>query len=121
MTNVLIVQDSEAAGEQSFAEFKRQRRAEQDDVEFPDEVLLHAHYTCIMLSLLFGCSVYCSRGTTMAILLWTSNVQHVLPFSASCDVHQVLCAKPIHLEVTDVMVSRGQSSVCSLCPLDCTK
>ena len=35
----VCVQDSEAAGEQSFAEFKRQRRAEQDDVEFPDEVL----------------------------------------------------------------------------------
>ena len=33
------MQDSEAMGEQqSFAEYKRQRRAEQDDVEFPDEV-----------------------------------------------------------------------------------
>ncbi len=97
---MLIVQDSEAAGEQSFAEFKRQRRAEQDDVEFSDEVSLHRHYTCLMLSLLFGCSVSCSRGTTMAILLWTSHVQHVLPFSASFDVYQVLCAKPIHLDTT---------------------
>ncbi|KAL3135477.1 hypothetical protein ABBQ38_005957 [Trebouxia sp. C0009 RCD-2024] len=32
------MQDSEAAGDQTFAEFKRQRRAEQDDVEFPDEI-----------------------------------------------------------------------------------
>ncbi|DBA66726.1 TPA: hypothetical protein ACH3X2_001875 [Trebouxia sp. C0005] len=31
------MQDS-LAGEQSFADFKRQRRAEQDDVEFPDEI-----------------------------------------------------------------------------------
>ncbi len=37
-TKLLIVQDSEATGEHSFADFKRQRRAEQDDVEFPDEV-----------------------------------------------------------------------------------
>ena len=34
----LCLQDSEAAGDQTYAEFKRQRRAEQDDVEFPDEV-----------------------------------------------------------------------------------
>ena len=33
-----MVQESEAAGELSFAEFKRQRRAEEDDAEFPDEV-----------------------------------------------------------------------------------
>ena len=36
--NWQILQDSEATGEQSFAEFKRRRRAEQDDIEFPDEV-----------------------------------------------------------------------------------
>ena len=83
------MQDSEAAGEQTFAEFKRQRRAEQDDVEFPDEVPLHVHCICILLSLdvlspaveappwpvysghLIGCSVSRSGGTTMASLLWT--------------------------------------------------
>lgn len=32
------VQDSEAPGDMSFAEYKRQRRAEQDDAEYPDEV-----------------------------------------------------------------------------------
>ena len=31
------LQDSEATGDQTFADFKKQRRAEQDDVEFPDE------------------------------------------------------------------------------------
>lgn len=93
------MQDSEAAGELSFAEFKRQRQAEQDDVEFPDEVSLHVHYTCLMLSLLFGCFVSYSRGTTMAILLWTSHVQYV-PFSASFEFCHVLCAKPTHLDTT---------------------
>ena len=38
LKSAVVLQDSEAAGEQSFAEFKRQRRAEQNDVEFPDEV-----------------------------------------------------------------------------------
>lgn len=38
-----LLQDSEAAGDQTFAEFKRQRRAEQDDVEFPDEA---SHLLC---------------------------------------------------------------------------
>ena len=38
LSMLCMVQESEAAGELSFAEFKRQRRAEEDDAEFPDEV-----------------------------------------------------------------------------------
>ena len=47
----LSVQDSEAAGDMSFAEYKRQRRAEQDDAEYPDEVSL-TFYTANLSSCL---------------------------------------------------------------------
>ena len=42
-----LLQDSEATGDQTFAEFKKQRRAEQDDIEFPDEV---NHLLCSLTS-----------------------------------------------------------------------
>ena len=58
------LQDSEAANEQSFAEFKRQRRAEQDDIEFPDEVSpsgLHAAIVDMTHSMSTCCSCrFCS-------------------------------------------------------------
>lgn len=49
------MQESEAAGDMSFAEYKRQRRAEQDDAEYPDEVCLDGH-ACQCLSDLSWCN-----------------------------------------------------------------
>ena len=52
---LFFLQDSEAAGDQTFAEFKRQRRAEQDDIEFPDEA---SHLLCSSIDLSECCALY---------------------------------------------------------------
>lgn len=58
----------------------------------------------------------------LSLCIWTQYLVNIKASRKGQHMLTVRCPKQDgHLVVTDVIVSRGQSIVCSLCPLDCTK